>query len=205
MLFEGMDGTGKTTQLQLANEALSAAGWQVVAVRGHGGTPIGEALRAVSLSITARPALTDLHISLAMHAALAEQVIIWRAAGKIILIDRGPLSIPAYQLYGDGLAPELVWPAVTSDLAQFNPELRLVYTAAVTTAMDRARHKLGGGSDYFESKGQDYFERINIGYQIVIERFKCTAIDCQDTSINEVSRLTLLAIYRALDATNSQA
>ncbi len=50
IIFEGIDGVGKTTQLELARKELEKAGWPVVTTRNMGGTPIGEALREVMMS-----------------------------------------------------------------------------------------------------------------------------------------------------------
>jgi len=139
VIFEGIDGVGKTTQLQLASETLQAEGWQIHATRSHGGTPIGEQLREVSLGRLHRPPATDLYISRAIHEALREELTDWRRNGDIILIDRGPLSLAAYQIYGDGVDPEIGWREVETDILRFNAELLLTYTAPVDIALGRAK------------------------------------------------------------------
>src|ERR1039457_7062193 len=87
VMFEGIDGVGKTTQLGLARDKLTEGGWSVISLRNPGGTPIGEALRTVMLSSDDRPPMTDLYTSLAIQAALFEAIEAARQAGKIILLD----------------------------------------------------------------------------------------------------------------------
>ncbi|MBC7708115.1 dTMP kinase [Polaromonas sp.] len=205
IFFEGMDGTGKTTQLQCAADALTAQGWMVRTARSHGGSPFGEALRKVSLAAIRRPALSDMHVSLAMHAALLEEVMLWRQEGAIILVDRGPLSIVAYQCYADGADPKLVWPAVKADLAQFKPDATIIYDASVATAMERARHKSHGGSDYFESKGVSYFERVKAGFLAAAERFDCVVISSEAADIDQVAARTQATIHDVLNVESAQA
>ncbi len=205
VIFEGMDGTGKTTQLQLAAEVLSNNGWHVETARAHGGTPVGEALREVSLSDVPRPALTDLYISMAMHAALAERTTSWRQQGAIILIDRGPFSMAAYQLYGDGLDPDIVWPAVEKELDLFKPELTLLYTAPVEVAIDRARRKQGSTADYFENKDNQFFDRVSSGYHSAAARYGAIAIESGDNLIPAVARHTLAAIHTAIERKSAKA
>ena len=198
IFFEGIDGTGKTTQLKRTAEFLKSDGWLVETARAHGGTPIGEALRSVSLSNILRPPLTDLYISLAMHASLAEKVAEWRQTGAIILIDRSPLSMVAYQQYGDHLAPEIVEMAAAQAMSRFSAELCITYVATVDTAMERAKQKHTGNADHFESKGQMYFERVQQGYHAAAELYGCTVIDSTTASTDAVGDLTITAIRAAI-------
>lgn len=196
--FEGMDGTGKTTQLERTAEIFKNDGYLVETARAHGGTPIGEALREVSLSDTLRPPLTDLYISLAMHASLAEKVAEWRQTGAVILIDRSPLSMIAYQQYGDHLSPEIVEMAAAQDMSRFAAELCITYVASVEVAMDRAKQKHSGKADHFESKAPIYFERVQQGYRAAAELYDCTVIDSTTATIKDVSDLTVSAIRSAI-------
>jgi dTMP kinase len=197
VFFEGIDGVGKTTQLELAAEELRTEGWSVQTTRGHGGTEIGEALREVSLSKTPRPTETDLHISLAIHRALAYKVDEFRSAGQIILIDRGPLSIAGYQMYGDGLDHALGWEALAQDLKLFSPELNILYTAAVSVARDRILQRSGAKADYFESKPSGYFDAAQQGYMDAAERFGARIIEAEQP-LHVVHDQTMSAILDAI-------
>ncbi|HVV26059.1 MAG TPA: dTMP kinase [Candidatus Saccharimonadales bacterium] len=203
VFFEGIDGVGKTTQLEMAAEDLRGEGWAVETTRAHGGTDIGEALRQVSLSDTPRPVESDMYISLAIHAALVQKIAEYRQQGRIVLIDRGPLSMAAYQMYGDGFDREQGWEYVARELELFAPELNIVYTAAVTVAMERARQRSKAKSDYFESKPEGYFDAARQGYLDAAARFGATVLDAEQ-SIQQVHAQTMEAIQAALAAKRSR-
>jgi dTMP kinase len=197
VFFEGIDGVGKTTQLGLAYESLSADGWSLATTRAHGGTDIGEALRDVSLSDIPRPVETDFHISLAIHEALARKIDEYCEKGRIVLVDRGPLSIAAYQIYGDGMDRDTGWEAIEHDLNIFGPETNIIYTAAVSVALDRARKLSRSRVDYFESKPNEYFDLAQQGYMDAAERFGATVIDAE-LPIDSVHLQTMSVIQNAI-------
>lgn len=197
VFFEGIDGVGKSTQLEMAAKSLRGDGWAVETTRAHGGTDIGEALREVSLSDMERPVGTDFGISVAIHEALAVKVDEWRRLERIVLIDRGPFSMVAYQMYGDGLELERGWQAVEHDLGLFSPELNLVYTAALSVAADRMHQRSGEKANYWESKPAGFFDLAQQGYMDAAERFGATVIDAE-RSIDAVHDETMAAIQTAL-------
>ncbi len=199
VFFEGIDGVGKTTQLEMAAENLRAEGWVVETTRGHGGTDFGEKLREASLSDIPRPVTSDFFLSRAVHSALIPKVDNYRDEGRIVLIDRGPLSIAGYQMYGDGLDFDLGWQAITEELEAFSPEINLVYTAAVSVAQKRALNRSNGKKqDFFESKPGGYFDAAQQGYMDAAERFGATVIDAEQP-IKEVYGQTMQAIQAALE------
>lgn len=199
VFFEGIDGVGKTTQLELVAKELRNEGWGVQTARGHGGTPIGEKLREVSLSDTPRPVETDLYMSLGMHKALAYEVDTFRARGQIVLIDRGPLSIAGYQMYGDGLDFELGWKALAEDLGSFLPELNILYTAAVPVARQRILQRADTKkSDYFESRPNGFFDAVQQGYMEAASRFETTIIDAEQP-LDDVHGQTMATITKVIN------
>ncbi len=198
VVFEGIDGTGKTTQLNLAKEALTAEGWPVQATRNLGGTPIGEELRKVMLSNIERPSTTNLYISVAIQEALAEALALERQKAGIILLDRGPLSLAAYEVYGGGLDETLGWQHVEAGLAKLRPELTIIYAADVGRALRRLRDK-PGQADYFESQAPDYFEKVDRGYQAAAQRYPDSVVTIDaNQSIEAVHEQTMTAISQAL-------
>lgn len=170
IVFEGIDGAGKTTQVELSRDALEAEGWPVQTSRNLGGTPIGEALREVILSPLERPGPTNLYISVAIQEALIGAIDSVRNKGKIILMDRGPVSLAAYEIYGGGLDASLGWPHVDDGMARLRPELVVFYKADVATALQQARQKRHR-ADYFESQPPSYFERVAKGYEAAAKRY----------------------------------
>ncbi len=204
VFFEGIDGAGKTTQLKLLADQLKNDGWLVEHSRSHGGTPIGEALREVSLSHIERPVATDFYVSLAMHIALLEQVRSWREQGAIILIDRGPLSLVAYQIYGDGLSEQAAWPIVENDFRAFAPELVITYSAPVKTALTRAKVHKAAAADYFENKPPGYFQRVQKGYLAASERLGAQIINA-NRPIKAVQTETYATVQSVLQTKSTKA
>ncbi len=161
--LDGPDGVGKTTQVKLLAEYFQSKGRKVHVTRSSGGTLIGEELRKVSLSQQPRPAETDLFISLAMGAALAEDIQKRKAAGEVVIIDRSPLAIVAYNGYGSQLVEiKLAFSACEALVKRWQIDLLLFLTAPGKTIGDRRKKR--GAKDYFESKGPDYHKRVLDGY-----------------------------------------
>ena len=109
IVFEGGDGSGKTTQLSLLADALTARGYTVITTREPGGTEIGEKLRDLVLSNSGDPvdARTEALIFAASRAAHAAQKIRPAlAAGAVVLSDRYIDSSAAYQGAGRSLGVE---------------------------------------------------------------------------------------------------
>lgn len=174
--FDGPDGAGKTTQLELLASALIAEGQTVHQTRSVGGTPIGELLREASLSDNERPVATDLYIALACQNALAVDVNARREQGKVVLVDRSPLSIVAYQVFGDGLASEIGYNAAQQLMDLIKPDLTIVYLAD-SQALESRRMDRNVHQDYFESKPLDYHQRVAEGFKEAAQRFDAKIMD----------------------------
>lgn len=200
VILEGIDGVGKTTQLLLAKDLLIKQGWPVYITRNLGGTPIGEELRKVMLASLERPAITNLYLSVAIQEALAGAIQAERANGKLILMDRGPLSLAAYEIYGGGLDPALGWQHVDAGMHRLQPDLTIIYAADVKTALERAKRK-SRKADYFEAKPTSFFESVAQGYDDGAKRYPDykTIIINADQPIADVHSQTMQAIGEALD------
>jgi len=165
--FDGPDGVGKTTQLKLLAETLKKAGHVIHMTRHNGGSPIGEALRNVSLSPVERSAETDLYISLAMGQALSEELQQRKKRGEIILLDRSPLAVVAYQAYGSQLADKQAAFEACDRLFKNEAIDILFFLNAPQQIIDNRRHERNT-TDYFESKGADFHERVREGYEAAL-------------------------------------
>lgn len=197
-MFDGPDGVGKTTQVALAAKTLRSDGYRVQTTRVSGGTPIGEALRDVSLSALDRPVMTDLYIILAQNHALSEQIKSWREAGDVILVDRGPLSIIAYEVYGGGLDKKRGIAAADEAVALFSPDLMVLYSAPYEVLRKRTKHLSTKKADYFESKPASYFANVAKGYKAAAGRYPVSVIDASG-SIAAVNKKTMTLIYGLTD------
>jgi dTMP kinase len=106
LAFEGVEGSGKSTQVQLLAERLRARGRQVVVAREPGSTPLGERIRSLVLDQheLGIPARSELFLMLAARAAFVDLVVgPALARGDIVIADRFELSTLAYQGAGRGL------------------------------------------------------------------------------------------------------
>lgn len=176
-MLDGPDGIGKTTQIKLLAESLSAEGHKVFHARLLGGTEIGEALRSIVLSDLPRPAETNLHIMLAAYYALAAEVTSKRTEGYTVLIDRSPLSLYAYQVCGDGVDEQTGWGYCDALFAVFVPSAVVLYQATPETLEARRSHE-----DYFEKLDTTYHERTVGGYTEAANRYKPAIIDANGTT-----------------------
>jgi dTMP kinase len=167
---DGPDGSGKTTQLQMLAEHLRGEGRDVHLTRASGGTPIGEALRTVSLSDNPRPAEVDVYISLGMHTALGQDIQTRKAAGQTILVDRTPLAIIAYQVFGSQLPDkQLGYDACERMLKLWDIDLLLLFDASQSVLNERRKQRTDKPVDYFEKQPADYLARVRAGYECASE------------------------------------
>jgi dTMP kinase len=167
--FEGIDGSGKSTQALHLAQALATEfpHREVLAVREPGGTPVGEAVRAVLLEGAERGALAEALLYFAARAELYERVVLPALTrGAVVLTDRGNHSTAAYQGAGLGLDEEelLAWGerVVQGRWPDRVVWLRLDPAAALARLPGRAG---AAGQDRIEARGLAYFERVAGAYQ----------------------------------------
>lgn len=178
-MFDGPDGVGKTTQLHRLSDELTGRGFRVYTTRMNGGTEIGEALRQVILTEYERPAATDFYILQAITAALIADLATRRNDYNVILIDRSPLSILAYQVYAEGFSADLAYPAVESALQAIAPNALLCLHASIDTITRHKGHR--DNSDHFEQQPQEFHQKVIDGYVTAAERIQVTQIDAEGT------------------------
>src|ERR1039457_4357111 len=128
--FEGMEGCGKSTQVELLARRLGALGHRVRTLREPGGTPIGEEIRHTLKHSVANQAMTaeaELLLMNASRAQLVREVIRPAlAAGEIVLCDRFYDSTVAYQGYGRGLDLKMVNAIIDVAIGETRPDLTLL-------------------------------------------------------------------------------
>jgi len=170
--IDGPDGVGKSTQIELLSKHLKANGKTIHVTRASGGTPIGEELRKASLSLHPRPVETDLYISLAMHTALGYDLKKRKSAGEFVLVDRSPLTIVAYQVFGNHLSPSTAgYEACVKMLKLWDADI-LFMLEAPQSILDKRRQKRVKATDYFEEKSVDYHHRVQMGYTKAVQAAK---------------------------------
>lgn len=186
--IDGVDGSGKSTQVQLLTQHLESAGFSVYTTRAVGGTPIGENLRSIMLSDTPRSVETDFYIARAMYAELTHYLNTHRSAGNVIIIDRSPMSFWAYQVHGDGLPREVARPAIEDILREWQIDYLLMLDVPPDKTISRRNQR--SVHDHFENMDSGYHQKVYTGYREAIEIFHPVVIDATGT-IDEVQQQIL--------------
>jgi len=155
--FEGIDGSGKSTQMQLLAERLRAEGQDVFEAVEPGGTAIGRQIRRILLDASnqdLRPA-AELLLYFASRAQNVDECILPAlAAGKIVLCDRFTDSTLAYQGYARGLGEEAVLALDRIACRGLTPDLTLLIDVDVECGLARARKRNARG-DAAETRMDD--------------------------------------------------
>jgi dTMP kinase len=178
--FEGTEGGGKSTQIQILAERLREAGHRVRLLREPGGTPIGEEIRHTLKHSEASHAMTaeaELLLMNASRAQLVREVIRPAlAAGEIVLCDRFYDSTTAYQGYGRQLDPERVKAIIEFAVGATRPDLTLLLDVPLEISEARrlsrsaereTRSAEPAPRDRLEEAGRAFFERVHQGFQAI--------------------------------------
>ncbi len=170
IVFDGVDGAGKTTQINLLVDWFKEQGRDVVTCKDPGSTELGEALRAVLLNHGQTPIhmRSEMMMFTKARTQLIQQVVKPAlAAGKTVILDRYIFATVVYQGHAGGLDPEDIWTVNRIATENTMPELTLFLDIPVDVAMKR----LGDSLDRMESRGEEYFQRVRSGFLLEAKRF----------------------------------
>jgi dTMP kinase len=182
--FEGLDGSGKTTQLRLLAASLTAAGRSVVTLRQPGGTALGDRIRGILLDSRSEASLgviapaTEMALMFADRAqAIAEIIEPALAVGSIVLCDRYTDSSEAYQGGGRQLGSERILAMHAAACGNLQPDLTLLLLPSLEASLRRARrrnqrhtHQHGVDENRFERESDDFYRRIHNKYEEIAAR-----------------------------------
>jgi len=180
--FEGLDGTGKSTQMRRLANALESAGHKVIQTREPGGTPTAEKIRKVLLdSGTAGLApLAEMALMFGSRAQhIAEVIEPALSAGTIVLCDRFTDSTEAYQGSGRRLGSDPVRQLHRILCGNLQPDLTLLLDSNPHQSVNRARRRNRQASknatrthdeNRFEQETRAFFARVRDGYQAIAKR-----------------------------------
>ncbi|HEX8636398.1 MAG TPA: dTMP kinase [Pyrinomonadaceae bacterium] len=170
--FEGIDGSGKSTQVRMLASVLRLRGLNVVQTREPGGTPLGARLRETLLDAQEQvDPLAELllyaadraqHVRALLNPALA--------AGRVVLSDRYADATVAYQGAGRGFEPSLVTEVIALATGGLKPDLTLLFDLSVAESKERARRRTTGGggdaapSDRLELEAENFHARVRDAY-----------------------------------------
>ena len=170
--FEGIEGSGKSTQLRRLTDRLRQSGRALTVTHEPGGTDLGARIRSLLLRPTATPmaSLTELLLYTADRAQhLSEVVVPALEAGENVLCDRYLDATLAYQGYGRQLGCEQVLELHRYSPLDRLPDRTLLFDLDVATGLERARERnRAAGLDVtegrFEEEAIEFHERVRRGY-----------------------------------------
>ncbi|HUZ94338.1 MAG TPA: dTMP kinase [Edaphobacter sp.] len=182
--FEGLDGSGKTTQLRLLAASLTAAGRNVVTLRQPGGTALGDRIRGILLDSRSEASVgpiapaTEMALMFADRAqAIAEIIEPALAAGSIVLCDRYTDSSEAYQGGGRQLGSERILAMHAAACDNLQPDLTLLLLPSLEGSLRRARRRnqrhtrqQGTDENRFERESDEFYGRIYEKYEEIAAR-----------------------------------
>jgi dTMP kinase len=207
--FEGLDGSGKTTQLRRLATALEAEGHTVVTLRQPGGTALGDRIRSVLLDSRSEAAvgpispIAELTLMFADRAqSIAEVILPALAAGHILLCDRYTDSSEAYQGGGRQLGSQRILDLHAAVCDNLQPDLTLLLLPPIESTLHRARRRNsrniktnGTDENRFERESDDFYRRIYAAYQNIAAREpqRVVTIDKDDT-IDAIHQIILKTV-----------
>jgi dTMP kinase len=210
--FEGLDGSGKSTQLRRLKEWLQGNGLAVTATRQPGGTRVGDRIRALLLDsrTDSLSPFAELGLMFSDRAqSIAEVIEPALESGRIVLCDRFTDSSEAYQGGGRQLGSQIVRDLHASLCRGLQPDLTVLLLPDFDRSLARARQRnqravaaTGSDENRFEKESSAFYRRVFDKYQEIAARepLRVVAID-SDGSIDEVHQRVVQVVRGRLPAT----
>lgn len=204
--FEGLDGSGKSTQLRLLAAALQQRGLEVVTTRNPGGTRLGDQIRAVLLDSRSEDSLggiapaAEMALMFADRAQSLHQMIRPALArGAVVLCDRYTDSSEAYQGAGRELGPARILALHQAVCDGQQPDLTVLLLPPLAASLARARrrnlrHVQQHGSDEnrFEREGDAFYGRVYAQYEVIASREPQRVVALREDAPIEVVEASVL-------------
>ncbi|MFK7815843.1 MAG: dTMP kinase [Gammaproteobacteria bacterium] len=163
--FEGTEGVGKSTQIQLLENYLKTKNISCIVTREPGGTKLGERVREILLNNDGVEidSMTELLLMFSARAQHLKEVIYPALKGNTwVLCDRFTDASYAYQGGGRGLSFPIIKRIETSVQNQFRPDLTILLSGDIQEGMRRVSKR--GEKDRFEQEHLEFFERVRSSY-----------------------------------------
>ncbi len=191
--FEGLDGTGKSTQLRRAVQYLRQCGHRVVLTREPGGTRVGERVREILLaSKTGKLApLAELALMYAARAQLLDEVVRPALArGEVVVSDRYNTASFAYQGYGRELGAATVRAFDRIICGKTQPDLTIILDLEPERSLARAEgrdRQRRSRQDRFERQSLAFHQRVRAGYLAIARKApRWVKVVRADRSVKEI-------------------
>jgi dTMP kinase len=211
--FEGLDGVGKSTQMENLAMYLRERGVDVITTREPGGTALGEKLRAVLLSsrTSGLSPLTELALMFADRAQhIDEQILPALLRGQWVLCDRFTDSSEAYQGGGRELGSEIVLLLHKTLCRDLQPDLTILMVSNVARTVARARRRnleqskqMAEDENRFEKENRAFYNRVLTAYMAIAKRVpqRVVAVDAADAIAKVQKQIALIVEERLLSET----
>lgn len=189
--FEGIDGCGKSTQMDIFRKQLESDGYETVLLREPGGTSIGEGIRNILLDKvnTRMSTRTELLLFEAARAQLVGELVNpLLESGKIVLCDRFIDSSTAYQGFGRSLGRDVVEKLNVFAIGDTIPDITFLFDLEPAVALDRMKFR-NREKDRMDSEGLEFMRRVREGYlEIAGMDIKRIKVLNAEKDISEISR-----------------
>ena len=192
--FEGIDGCGKTTQIDLLSQYLDSIGENNIIVREPGGTDVSEKIREILLDEKNKISdSTETLLFLSSRSQLMDEIISNNIKnGQFTLCDRHTDSTLAYQGYGRGLNITILEALNNFSTSNIKPDITFVLDINLSESIKR----IGKNRDRMEQSGIDFLTKVQKGYYTIVnnnnKRYKL--IDCNNRSIESINNEIIIVI-----------
>lgn len=188
--FDGIDGAGKSTQMDLfCNWLQEEKNREVIRCREPGGTPLGEKVRDILLN--QKELRLDIEAEMFLFMASRSQLVreIIRPAldqGKVVVCDRFQIASVVYQGHAGGIDPQVVRDVGRVAVGDTNPDLTFVFQLDPEVASQR----VGDDTDRIESRSEDFLQKVDLGFKTETELsdLRIETIDASQ-SIDQIQKL----------------
>lgn len=198
--FEGVEGSGKTTQIRLLAERMAAHGFSTRVTREPGGCPIADKIRAILLDAdnSEMSPLTELMLYAAARAQHVSEVIVPALnGGDVVLCDRFCDATVAYQSFGRGIDRGIIDSLNSHACRGVSPDLTVLLDCDPSLGLARARQRIeeskGPREERFEMEEIAFHQRVSSGYQqLAVEMPHRFIIIEGDDTVEDIS--TMIAV-----------
>jgi len=208
LTFEGLDGSGKTTQMRKLAAWLEARNQQITVTRQPGGTRIGDRIRKLLLDSRTENLAAPAELGLMFSdraQAIAEVILPALENGHVVLCDRYTDSTEAYQGGGRQLGSDVVLQLHEVMCGGLQPDLTILLLPDFEASLARARRrndrlkKTGTDENRFEREDETFYRRVYEKYREIAERdvLRVVAIE-SDAAIEEIHRRIVMVVEERL-------
>jgi dTMP kinase len=216
--FEGLDGSGKTTQLSRLTDALEAEAHKVVVLRQPGGTVLGDRIRSILLDSKSEATLgpiapaAEMALMFADRAqSIAEIILPALEEGAVVLCDRYTDSSEAYQGGGRQLGSERILAMHAAACGGLDPDLTILLLPPLETSLRRARvrnrravQRQGTDENRFERESDEFYRRVYAKYEEIAAREPDRVVAIRnDAGLDEVQECIWNAVSSRLTVSTS--